>query len=95
MPLLRRSWQLFHELQEEVGMPCIHQTGCLDVGSAIVKSAKDACETHDVEYSLLSGEEVSRRFPGYEFAQAEVSLRHARAIKSQLLPFGWRVAHIK
>lgn len=76
MPLLRRSWQLFHALQEEVGIPCIHQTGCLDVGSAIVQSAKAACETHDVDYSLMSGGETRSRYPGYEFGQEEVSLRH-------------------
>eukprot|EP00892_Ulva_mutabilis_P004975 jgi/Ulvmu1/284/UM001_0288.1 len=72
VPLLRRAWQLFEELQEDVGVPCIHQTGCLDVGSGIVQSAKAACETHDVEYALMSGPEVSQKYPGYEFGEEEV-----------------------
>lgn len=74
VPLLRRSWQLFHELQDEVGIPCIHRTGCLDVGSAIVQSAKAACEANAVEYTLMSGAEVSKLFPGYEFGKEEVCL---------------------
>lgn len=81
VPLLRRAWKLFHELQDDMNIPCIHQTGCLDVGSGVVHAAKKACDAHGVEYSLMPGAEVSQQFPGYEFGREEV--------RPQSCPWPW------
>lgn len=69
VPLLRRSWQLFEELQESTGIPCLHQTGCLGIGSHLLKDCQAACETHSLEYTLLNAEEVLEQFPGYDVKQ--------------------------
>jgi sarcosine oxidase len=65
VPLLKRSWHLFEALQESTGISCLHQTGCLAVGSELVKDCQSASDTHALEYTLLNPQEVLERFPGY------------------------------
>lgn len=66
VPLARRSLQLWHELQDEVGPGLFVTTGGLDGGPSdgrIFSGARAACEAHDLVHDVLDGDEVRHRFP--------------------------------
>ena len=68
VPLLRRSYELWRELQRQVGEQLLHITGSIDAGPAdspIVQGSQASCEEHNLPHELLTGAEVNQRFPGY------------------------------
>lgn len=69
VPLLRRAFELWRELERGHGRRLLHMTGCLDVGpeqSAVVAGALESSRRHDLEHELLDGAELMRRFPAYQ-----------------------------
>ena len=67
VPLLRAAYRLWRELEDLSGRPILHITGGLDIGpkgSWMVEDSLRSCVEHGLEYEALSGEDVSRRFPG-------------------------------
>ena len=68
MPLLRRSYELWHELEDLDGRTLLYTTGNLEGGladGAVFRGALHAAEMHDLPHEVLSGEKVARRWPGY------------------------------
>lgn len=69
VPLLRRAYQLWDELQGSNpcgGQKIFHITGGLYVGAqdgTIVPGSLRAAREHGLEYALLSGDEIRERFP--------------------------------
>ncbi len=69
VPLVRRAYDRWRELEEETGRDLLYVTGGIDAGppgSDIVDGSRRSCEEHDIEYEVFSGEEVNDRFPGYD-----------------------------
>ncbi len=67
VPLLRRSYELWHELEAVSGEPLIHQVGLLQVGPAdgmVVNGVLRAAALHDLPIETLSAAQTQRRFPG-------------------------------
>jgi len=68
VPLLRRAYELWRELEAEAGERLLHITGSLDAGPAgsqCFEGSRASCLEHDLPHEVLTGAEVNRRFPGY------------------------------
>jgi sarcosine oxidase len=70
VPLLRRAYELWRELEALTQEQLLVITGGIDAGapeSATVKGSLLACETHQLRHEVLTAAEVLTRFPGYRF----------------------------
>jgi sarcosine oxidase len=68
VPLLRRSYELWRELERETGKQLLHITGSIDASRAdeiVFAGSRRSCELHDLKHEVLSSAELSQRFPGY------------------------------
>src|SRR5205823_6098765 len=77
VPLLRRAYELWRELETGAGEQLLHITGSLDAGppdSEIVEGSRRSCELHDLPHEVLSSAEISRRFPGYGLPSGHVAV---------------------
>src|SRR4029079_17397423 len=66
VPLLRRAYELWHELEDDAGEQLLHTTGIVEGGPEILARVMPSCEEHDIEHEVLNGAEVARRFPAFE-----------------------------
>jgi len=70
VPLLRRGYELWQELEERTGQRLLRTTGSLDVSTTsggIFPRSLASCELHAIRHEVLTSAELSRRFPGYRF----------------------------
>ena len=68
VPLLRRSYELWHELERLAGEQLLITTGSLEGGDengATFRGALEAAELHDIPHEVLGGAELRRRHPAY------------------------------
>jgi sarcosine oxidase len=68
VPLLKRAYALWRELEQHVGEQLLYITGSLDAGpeaGQIVQGSRASCAEHNLPHELLTGAEVNQRFPGY------------------------------
>jgi sarcosine oxidase len=65
VPLLRRSYELWRELEREAGEQLLHVTGIVEGGGRILDGVLRSCRDHDLAHEVLDGREVARRFPAY------------------------------
>jgi sarcosine oxidase len=66
--LLRRSYQLWRELELLAGERLLHITGSIDAGpagSTVFAGALRSSELHGLDHEVMDGTELNRRFPGY------------------------------
>jgi sarcosine oxidase len=74
VPLLRRAYELWRELEAEAGEELLRITGIVEGGPRILEGVLRSCADHDLPHEVLSGEEVARRFPAYRLpAELEVA----------------------
>ncbi len=77
VPLLRRAYELWRELQAEAGEDLLHITGSLEVGypdGVVLTGSRQACRTHDLPHEILSAAELMRRYPAYHVAPEMIAL---------------------
>jgi sarcosine oxidase len=70
VPMLRRAYQLWRQIQREAGEPLLYITGGIDAGPAdgtIVPGSLDSCKRNRLRHELLDSEQLRRRFPGIRF----------------------------
>src|ERR1043166_8810900 len=68
VPLLRRAYELWRELEGESGEQLLTITGSLDISARddrIVQGSLTSCEEHGIPHELLSAAELSRRYPAW------------------------------
>ena len=65
VPLVRRAYELWRELESEAGQQLLHVTGAVEGGPRIFEGALRSCHEHDLPHEVLDGDEVGRRFPAY------------------------------
>ena len=68
VPLLRRSYELWHELEGAAGEPLLITTGSLEGGpedGATFGGALEAAELHDLPHEVLDARELGRRYPAF------------------------------
>lgn len=68
VPLLRRAYQLWRDLEKAAGEQLLFITGSLDIGpsgSQVIANSLASCHAHDLPHEHLDAAETMRRFPGY------------------------------
>ena len=73
VPLLRRAYELWRELEAEAGEQLLHVTGIVEGGGPILDGVLRSCADHDLPHEVLGGDEVAARFPAFRLpAEMEV-----------------------
>ena len=71
VPLVRRAYELWDELDAIHSRRLLHRVGSVDVGpddgESVYAGSKRACEVHDIGHDDLTGATLNERFAGYEF----------------------------
>lgn len=96
VPLLRRAYELWRELEKSSGTKLFHATGVLTVGdetSAIITGTRHAAQEHDLPLLVLSREEVQKRYPTVNILPGESALLEEDA--GVLNPEGAVNAHLQ
>ena len=65
VPLLRRAYELWRELQAEAGEQLLWTTGIIEGGEQVLDGVLRSCAEHGIEHEVLAGDEVERRFPAF------------------------------
>jgi sarcosine oxidase len=82
VPLLRRAWQLWEELERESATRLLHQTGGLFIGPPdgdLVAGSLRSAREHSLPHSLLQADEIRHRFPSFAVRDGEQGLFEERA----------------
>jgi sarcosine oxidase len=77
VPLLRRSYELWRELQTQFGEQLLHITGSIDASAPdgeVFAGSLRSCEIHELPHEILSGAQLSKRFPGYRLPPDHLAL---------------------
>src|SRR5574337_1151427 len=65
VPLLRRAYELWRELEQEAGEELLFVTGIVEGGEGIYEGVLRSCLKHDLPHDVIDGHEAGRRFPAY------------------------------
>ena len=72
VPLLRRSYELWTQLEQESGEKLFYQTGSIDAGledSEVFTGSLQSCIEHQLEHEVLDSQQLTQRFPGYRLPE--------------------------
>ncbi|MFA0732740.1 MAG: hypothetical protein HZLCBSQH_001623 [Candidatus Fervidibacterota bacterium] len=82
VPLVRRAYELWQELEAMVGEPLLRITGGLMVGEPegeLVTGTLHSAQLHGLSHEVLSAEEVQHRFPVFHLPDHFVAVYEPRA----------------
>jgi sarcosine oxidase len=82
VPLIRRAYELWTQMENESGEKLFQQTGGLMIGrldGVIVSGARSSAEEHRLRYEMLSAGDVARRFPALRPGDDMVAVWEPRA----------------
>ena len=68
VPLLRRAYHLWRDLETRSGERLLFVTGCVDAGapdSATVRGSLETCRLFGLEHTVFDGDSLRNRLPGY------------------------------
>ena len=71
VPLLRRAFELWRELQARASEPLLHITGALDVGwegSDVFEGSRRSCMEHELPHEVLTGRSLNARVPAWRLS---------------------------
>ena len=94
VPLLRRSYQLWHDLEQSSNQKLLHLTGGLYMGPEtghVVSGALHAARRHKLDHELLTHNQLSTRFPHFHLPPSFVGVLEPQA--GFLLPEKTIAAH--
>lgn len=77
VPLLRRAYDLWREIERASGERLLHITGSIDASppdNAVFKGSRLSCEMHGLEHEVLTSRELTRRFPGYRLPEETMAV---------------------
>lgn len=77
VPLLRRAYELWRELQSGFGEQLLHITGSIDASDAdgeVFTGSLRSCELHDLPHEVLTGRQLAERFPGYRLPDGHAAV---------------------
>jgi sarcosine oxidase len=70
VPLLRRAYDLWRDLETQAGERLLFVTGCVDAGtpdSATVRGSLESCRQFGLDHQILDAKSLREKFPGYQF----------------------------
>jgi sarcosine oxidase len=68
VPLLRRAYDLWHELEQSSGQKLIHITGIVEIGAPdgmLITGVLASIRQHSLRHELLCAEDLMRRLPAF------------------------------
>jgi sarcosine oxidase len=68
VPLLRRAYALWRELERQAGRQLLHVTGMVEIGrphGTLVSGTLASARQHGLQHDLLAAPEVMRRYPAF------------------------------
>lgn len=77
VPLVRRSYELWNEIQKEQGEQLLFETGSIDAAppeDPLFRGSRRSCEEYDIDHEVLSGSEVNDRYPGYDLPEEHMAV---------------------
>ena len=77
VPLLRRSYELWRDLEKVADEQLLFITGGVDAGtesSDTIKGSLRSCREHALPHEFMSGVDINRRFPGYRLPSEMVAV---------------------
>lgn len=77
VPLLKRAYALWRELEAACGEHLLHITGSIDASEPegiVFSGALESCKLHDLSHEVLTSAELTRRFPGYQLPEHYLAL---------------------
>ena len=77
VPLLRRAYELWRELESGFGERLLHITGSVDAGPAdsqVFVGSRESCKLHGLPHEVLTSAEVTARFPGYRLPEGHMAV---------------------
>jgi sarcosine oxidase len=75
--LLKRSYELWREIEQQANEKLLHVTGSLDIGPAdswVFKGALRSAMEYELKHQVFTGLELAQRFPGYQLPHAIMAL---------------------
>ncbi len=81
VPLLRRAYELWEEIEQATGEELLVITGSLDASpedDALFQGALNSARLHDLPHEVLTGDEVNARWPGYRLPSSHRAVFQAR-----------------
>ncbi len=80
VPLLRRAYELWDEIESKCGEKLFYKTGSIDTDTEsgeVFTGSLESCQIHDIPHEVLSASEVNQRFPGYLLPEGHFALFQA------------------
>ena len=77
VPLLRRAYELWRELETSFGEQLLHITGSLDISPRdnwIFEGSLRSCEEHGLPYDVLDHLQLAERYPAFQLPEGHVGL---------------------
>lgn len=77
VPLVRRAWDLWLQLEHDSGKPLLRQTGALMIGPAdgeLIAGARQSAALHALPHEILTTSALRKRFPQFTVQDATVGL---------------------
>ncbi|MDE2696513.1 MAG: N-methyl-L-tryptophan oxidase [Chloroflexota bacterium] len=77
VPLLRRAYERWRELEQACGEQLLYITGGVDAGpegGEVFAGSLQSCVEHDLPHEVLTSEELGRRFPGVRIPPASMAV---------------------
>jgi sarcosine oxidase len=95
VPLLRRAFALWRELERDSGRRLLIVTGTIDASGpdeAVFRGSLASCREHDLPHEVFTSGELSRRYPGYRLPDDYLAIFQPDG--GFLLPETCIVAHV-
>ena len=73
VPLLRRSFELWRELEGGFGEPLLFVTGSIDTGPVdefVFRESKRSCDLHELPHEVLNARELMERYPAFRVPES-------------------------
>src|SRR5215510_15899068 len=77
VPLLRRAYGLWRELEAASGRQLLHVTGIAEIGpptGTLVRGTLEAARLHGLRHDVLAAAELMRRFPAFRVPPEHVAV---------------------
>lgn len=81
VPLLRRAYELWAEIEAATGEELLVITGSIDASpedDALFQGALNSARLHDLPHEVLTGDQVNARYPGYRLPSSHRAVFQAR-----------------